>query len=164
MRSPHALALVLVALGGAAGTAVRVVVSYTFPEQALAQTLAVNVAGAFALGLLLELLSASQSGEAGEVRESGRGGECRQGGDGRQQQEQRRQRRRDLQLLLGTGFCGGFTTYSLIAFQAAQLTRDGDVNTAVIYGVLTLVLGAAAAMGGVLLAGLVRGTRRQAHS
>lgn len=151
MRSPHALALVLVALGGAAGTAARVVVSYAFPEQALAQTLAVNAAGAFALGLLLELLSAGPSGEAGE------------GGDGLHQR-QRRRRRRGLQLLLGTGFCGGFTTYSLIAFQAAQLTRHGDVNTAVIYGVLTLVLGAAAAMGGVLLAGLMRGTRRQAQS
>lgn len=122
------LALALVALGGAAGTAARVVVSFAFPEQALASTLAVNAVGAFVLGVLLEGLS-------------------------------RERRRQGLRLLLGTGFCGGFTTYSLIALQVSELMRQGDVTTAVTYALVTLVLGVLAAAGGILFAASVRAAR-----
>lgn len=144
MRFP--VGFLLVAVGGAAGTAGRVAVSFVFPEQALASTLAVNAAGAFALGLLLELLS--------EAETEGGGGAP----DGRER------RRRGLRLLLGTGFCGGFTTYSLIAYQVSELTRGADVRTAMIYAVVTLVLGGLAAVGGILLASTIRAARGQAHA
>ncbi|HJC29422.1 MAG TPA: CrcB family protein [Candidatus Dietzia intestinipullorum] len=128
MRLPVALALV--AVGGSAGTAARVVVSTLFPGQPLASTLAVNAAGAFALGLLVEVLDAR--------RDTGR--------------------RHGARLVLGAGFCGGFTTYSLIAYQVADLTRGGDLHTAVTYGLATLVLGGVAAAGGMLLGITVRGS------
>lgn len=119
-------AVALVALGGAAGTYARVVVSTVIPP-ALAATLAVNLAGAFALGWVVTWLA----------------------GDGSRIEGRRRQRAR---LLLGTGFCGGFTTYSLIALQAATLLQQGDALGAVLYCSATLVLGAVATMLGIVVA------------
>lgn len=46
---------------------------------------------------------------------------------------------------LGTGLLGGFTTYSALAAHMDQLVRDGSAITAVVYAVLTLVLGVGAA-------------------
>lgn len=133
MRFPAAVAWV--ALGGAIGTSARVAVTETFAP-ALAATLAVNVLGAFLLGALLTALD-DGGGGCGRNRDGGR----------------RRQRAR---LLLGTGFCGGFTTYSLIALQAATLTRSGDGPAALAYCVVTLVLGAVATALGVVLAAWAR--------
>lgn len=134
MRFPAAVAWV--ALGGAIGTSARVAVTETFAP-ALAATLAVNVLGAFLLGALLTALGA--------------------GGDGSGARGRRRQRAR---LLLGTGFCGGFTTYSLIALQAATLARSGDGSAALAYCVVTLVLGAVATALGVVLAAWARDRAR----
>lgn len=136
MRFPAAVALV--ALGGAAGTYARVVVSLVVPDPALVATLAVNLVGAFALGYLATRLA------------DGAGGELR--------------RRRGVRLLLGTGFCGGFTTYSLIALQAAMLMGRGDVPVAVLYGATTLALGAVATMLGIVLASRGRPDRARATS
>lgn len=135
MRFPAAVALV--ALGGAVGTYVRVVVSLVVPDPALVATLAVNLVGAFALGYLATRLA------------DGAGGELR---------------RRGTRLLLGTGFCGGFTTYSLIALQAARLMDRGDVPVAVLYGATTLALGAVATMLGIVLASRGRQDRARATS
>ena len=129
VRVPAAVALV--ALGGAAGTYARVAASLVVPDPALASTLAVNLVGAFALGFLATRLADG----------AGRGDENRE-----------RRRRQRLRLLLGTGFCGGFTTYSLIALQAAALVQGGDAQLAVLYCAVTLALGAAATMLGVVLA------------
>ncbi|MBV9469113.1 MAG: fluoride efflux transporter CrcB [Abitibacteriaceae bacterium] len=49
----------------------------------------------------------------------------------------------DLRLVLGTGFCGGYTTFSTFAFEADQLLSNGDWRRAVLY------------IGGNLLLGLV---------
>ncbi|MDV6299239.1 CrcB family protein [Dietzia maris] len=136
MRFPAAVALV--ALGGAAGTYARVVVSLVVPDPALVATLAVNLVGAFALGYLATRLA------------DGAGGELR--------------RRRGVRLLLGTGFCGGFTTYSLIALQAAMLMQRGDVPVAVLYAATTLALGAVATMLGIVLASRGRPDRARATS
>lgn len=134
MRFPAAVALV--ALGGAAGTYARVVVSLVVPDPALVATLAVNLVGAFALGYLATRLA---DGAGGEIR-----------------------RRRGVRLLLGTGFCGGFTTYSLIALQAAMLMQRGDVPVAVLYAATTLALGAVATMLGIVLAARGRPDRARA--
>ena len=50
--------------------------------------------------------------------------------------------------LLGTGFCGGFTTFSSLAVAVDTLTRDGRAGAAVAYLGLSLVLGLAAAGAG----------------
>ena len=136
MRFPAAVALV--ALGGAAGTYARVVVSLVVPDPALVATLAVNLVGAFALGYLATRLA---DGAGGEIR-----------------------RRRGVRLLLGTGVCGGFTTYSLIALQAAMLMQRGDVPVAVLYAATTLALGAVATMLGIVLAARGRPDRARATS
>ena len=55
-------------------------------------------------------------------------------------------------LLLGTGFAGAFTTWSTLAFEQYQLVREGKKWSAVIYLLLTLILGIGAAALGIYLA------------
>lgn len=121
---PSVLALVFV--GGVLGTLARYGVEEAAPHRSPdwpIGTFAVNVLGAFLLGLLLESLS-------------------RRGPDVGARKKTR--------LLLGTGFCGAFTTYSTLALEAVLLTRDGHWATALAYGVSTVVLGAAAVWLGIV--------------
>jgi CrcB protein len=129
--------LALVWLGGTAGTAARYLTGRTVPHLlgVPVATLAVNVLGAFALGLLLEGLArrGSPVGATPAKRLS-----------------PNRQRR--LRLLLGTGFLGGFTTYSALATETVLLARSGLQAFAVTYAVATLVLGLLASLAGIALA------------
>src|SRR5699024_5302372 len=63
--------------------------------------------------------------------------------------------------LLGTGLCGGFTTYSALALQAAELVQDSAMLTAAGYALVTLVAGTSASVAGLALGGAV-GARRSA--
>jgi len=117
----------VVAVGGSLGAAARYVLG-----QALVPagswplgTLTANLLGAFLLGVLLE----------GLVR---RGEEDRRG--------------RVLRLGLGTGVLGGFTTFSSLALELERLMGDGAVLTAFGYATVTLVLGFACCLGGIVLA------------
>ena len=47
----------------------------------------------------------------------------------------------DIKLLLATGFCGGFTTFSAFAFENLELFKSGQHLTALIYIILSVVLG-----------------------
>lgn len=127
--------LLLVFLGGAAGTAGREAVNLLLPSQQgfPTATFAVNILGALLLGLLLESL--------------GRFG----GSPGRA---------RRMRLLLGTGFMGGFTTYSTLAVDGALLLGTGSAGLGALYALGCIVLGAAASWCGILL-GAAR-TRRNA--
>jgi fluoride exporter len=84
----------------------------------------VNLSGAFILGLLLEALV--RSGEDVGWRRRAR-------------------------LAGGTGFCGGFTTYSTLAVETVQLARHGVWSTAALYVVVSVLGGLVAAVAGILV-------------
>ena len=115
-----------VVLGGAAGTAVRLAAEAQLPRPAdlPLPTLLVNLAGALVLGALLEGL-ARRGADAG--------------------------RRRGVRLLVGTGFCGGLTTYSTLAVEV-DLLLAGRPLAGVGYALVTVLLGLAAAAAGVAAA------------
>ena len=107
-----------VALGGAAGALLRAAVAFWLSSAALRgefpwATFAVNCLGTAILAVLAAL-----------------------GLSGRAASE-------DVQLLVGTGFCGALTTFSTFAVELVLLTRAGAVGTAIGYGALSLATGLA---------------------
>ncbi len=110
---------VLVALGGAAGTLCRHGIAELVPhdDSFPVATFVVNVAGSFALGILV----AAWLGRPAE----------------------------QVRLLLGTGFLGGFTTYSALAVETESLLRTGQVALGLTYAGGSVLAGVAAALAGV---------------
>lgn len=112
--------LLLVGLGGAAGSMLRYAVGLAFtgvrPGTHAWATLAVNVTGCFAIGLLATFFDASSHAS-----------------------EERR-------LALLVGVLGGYTTFSAFAWQSIEMARDGKPWLAAAYALATnaLCLGGAA--------------------
>jgi CrcB protein len=130
--------LALVFAGGTVGTAAREALSLAIPSVngVPYAIFGINIVGAFLLGVLLDILS-------------GRGPD--------------RGHRRTVRLLLGTGVMGGFTTYSALATDSAALIGGGTVGVGIGYGILTVLIGAAATWGGIAVAGAIhRPTQRAA--
>ena len=121
------VSLLVVAVGGACGTAARETLTLVIPGlgRLPLPIFMINVTGAFLLGSLLEALA-------------------RRGPD--------HGRRRNLRLLLGTGFLGGYTTYSTLANDTAQLIAGGHAGTGVFYALATFVVGGLATWVGVTAA------------
>lgn len=136
-RRPRLIALV--AIGGALGSVARYGIAVALPDAAAlngwpAATLMVNLVGAFALGFGLEALA--QLGRETPLR-------------------------RDVRLLGGTGFLGGFTTYSSFALQAQDLLAGGQAGVAIGYVMVSLVAGLSSCLAGLLLGARVGRARRR---
>lgn len=59
---------------------------------------------------------------------------------------------RDLVALAGTGFCGGFTTYSTFGYETVRLAEDGSYLEAGLNVISSLAVGLGAALAGWYLA------------
>lgn len=117
--------MLIVAFGGAVGSVFRYLVGVwalrwfgpIFPWG----TLAVNVVGSFAIGILTEMV----------IRRFGGSTEMR--------------------LLLVTGLLGGFTTFSSFALEVAQLVERGAIPLAATYLAASVIVSIAAVFGGLFL-------------
>jgi CrcB protein len=94
--------MLLIMLGGAVGSYLRYAVSKWCNEQPWGQafpfgTLAVNVSGCFILAAVAVIVLERLPPE-----------------------------HQDWYLLIGTGFCGGFTTFSTFSWETYKLVRDGS--------------------------------------
>lgn len=119
--------IALVLVGGTAGTAAREALSLAIPPVGgiPVAIFAINIVGALFLGALLESL-ARRGPDIG--------------------------RRRSLRLLLGTGFAGGFTTYSTLAVDSGLLLTGGAALGGILYALGTVVIGALATIAGIAVA------------
>ncbi len=118
--------LALVFAGGTLGTLARYLLSLVIPAWGgmPVPTFVINVTGAFLLGWLLRSLSHHGPDHGA---------------------------RRSLRLVLGTGFLGGYTTYSAFAVDVDGLIASADLGAAAVYGLATVVVGAAASFAGIAL-------------
>lgn len=105
----------LVALGGAAGSVARFWLGRWLNAGLPWGTLAANTVGTFVLALAVTL--------------------CAERAD---------PPRREALWLVGSGFCGGFTTFSALQWEWYERVRDGRTGEAFGYLALTLVAGFAA--------------------
>lgn len=116
--------IIVVALGGAAGSVLRFLVGFVmkewFGQQFPWGTLAVNVVGCLLIGLLYGLVARNAIHSA-------------------------------LSLLLITGFCGGFTTFSSFAYENISLLKENGFLHLLLYTGFSVILGFLATAAGLYL-------------
>lgn len=117
--------ILLVLVGSAVGGLMRFITSYLIQQKIGARfptgTFAVNLIGCFFIGVIFSLAAKNA-----------------QGSD-------------DMKLLLATGFCGGFTTFSAFAIENMELFKSGNNLTALTYILLSVTLGIIATFAGTLM-------------
>ncbi|KPP98385.1 MAG: CrcB protein [Bacteroidetes bacterium HLUCCA01] len=110
--------LLLVGLGGAAGSILRYLTGYAADKWIQAGfpvgTLIVNILGSFLIGLTISLLDRYTVTSP------------------------------ELKYLLVVGFLGGFTTFSAFTYENVNLLQTGNIGTALLYMVGSVVAGLAA--------------------
>ena len=122
----------LVAVGGAAGSVARYLLSKAVQEAAASAfpwgTMTVNIAGCLLIGFIAGLPLG--------------GGEGQWNG---------------LKLALTTGFCGGFTTFSTFMGESLTLAKGGDTLLSAAYIGISVAVGILAAAAGTQLAKVLAG-------
>jgi len=116
-----------IGLGGAAGTLIRVAVAQALPSGGASfpwATFIVNVSGSVVLGFVIVVAL------------------------------ERTAPSRYLRPLVGTGFCGGLTTFSTFAVETDSLVRAGRVGVAVLYVLASVAAALLGVWGGARLARL----------
>ncbi len=117
--------LILVGAGSFAGGVARyltqLLVQKYYPSSFPFGTLFINITGCFIIGVIYALA------DKGNLLSPG------------------------MRLLLATGFCGGFTTFSSFAFENISLLRDGEFFYTSLYILLSVIIGLLAVYLGILL-------------
>jgi CrcB protein len=117
--------LLLVGLGGLIGSVARYLVAVLFAGQFSSSfpfaTLTVNIVGCFLIGILFAL------SDRGNILSP------------------------EWRVLLSTGFCGGFTTFSTFSYESIKLMQDGEFLYLGLNVVLSVAFGFAATYLGILL-------------
>ena len=120
-------AMLLAGCGGFVGTALRYLVGRLVPHITHSHfpwaTLAVNLVGCFIIGLLFG------AAERGNLLSA------------------------NMNVVLITGFCGGFTTFSTFANESIQMLQAGNIMGFATYVVASIVLGLALVALGYWIAG-----------
>lgn len=109
----------IVGLGGFIGAVVRYLISLIPIKNPISfpvNTFIINIVGAFAIGCIAFVMTKNESIDS------------------------------RLLLFLKIGICGGFTTFSTFAIETTELIKGGSIITAVIYVILSIVLGVLAVM------------------
>jgi CrcB protein len=118
--------LLIVGLGGAVGSMLRYGVQKIFPVQTAAAfptgTLLVNISGCFLIGIFWSLTTRSLTWNE------------------------------EMKLLLMTGFCGGFTTFSAFTLEGIGLLKENKTALFVIYLTASVTGGLLATLIGIRIA------------
>jgi len=116
----------LVAVGGALGSMARygsgVLVGKVWSATFPLGTMLINIVGSLAMGLFIGYLTRTTPSWQGDAR-----------------------------LFVAVGIFGGFTTFSSFSLDTISMMERGDIGQALLYVVLSVVVGIAALYGGLLL-------------
>lgn len=119
-----------VALGAGAGAVIRAAVDRILaarvgPTRLPWATMLVNVLGSFILGFLMALTAQAVAGDGPDADAA-----------------------RTMRLIIGTGFCGGLTTFSTFSVESFTMLREGRPRAAYAYVAITIVVALAAVLAG----------------
>lgn len=117
--------ILLVGVGGFVGSVARYLVAILFSSQISSvfpfATLTVNILGCFLIGILFAL------SDRGNVLSP------------------------EWRILLATGFCGGFTTFSTFSYESLRLMQDGEYLYLAAYVFISVFVGLTATYLGIAL-------------
>lgn len=117
--------ILLVGVGGFVGSVARYLVAILFSTQISSvfpfATLTVNIVGCFLIGILFAL------SDRGNVLSP------------------------EWRILLTTGFCGGFTTFSTFSYESLRLMQDGEYLYLAAYVLISVFIGLTATYLGIAL-------------